>query len=617
MRTADVTDAHGFWNHACVLLWPVGAPSLPARITVDFPQDWDLACALSIDADPPDHAAPTGCRRITLRADDMEHAYDSPCLVGTFARCSWQVAEVAHEAVLDGLAGVKPPATLIGDLKRVVEAAAAVFDAPLPYARYLFLCLFTADGHGGLEHRDSTTLLMSRTALHSDKGYREFLALAAHELFHAWNVKRMRPVEFWQYDYENENYTTFLWLLEGWTAYYDDLLCLRAGLMSRSDYLAIVAKSIQAVLTSPGRLRSSLSESSFDAWIRLYRPDENTRNSSQNYYVNGGIAAMCLDLMVRITTGGQRSLDDVLRRLYRGTFGANRGFTAEDVRAAITAETNAAIAEQALALVHGNLTPDLAALLAGVGIRLVVRDTERPYLGIQFEPSNTVVAAVTAGSARACCWHSARRRDPGDRGPARRQLPLAGCVRLGRASRHPTQPLDRSTRGHPPPASHSLEQPRNREPRDGCRGDHPRRIPARPVVARWEEGHRAGLEPRVRSVAVGLVGTGSAGTPHHGARAIEHDLDRRRLRAAMCAIAVWVARTPLAAAPCVLAGLTLRHEGALDLASRWVRHAQTTTGQRKRRTTPRTTPRNCTRDVKIGSMLALAGCRRTMPLLSR
>lgn len=396
VRTADVTDAHGFWNHACVLLWPVGAPSLPARITVDFPQDWDLACALSIDADPPDHAAPTGCRRITLRADDMEHAYDSPCLVGTFARCSWQVAEVAHEAVLDGLAGVKPPATLIGDLKRVVEAAAAVFDAPLPYARYLFLCLFTADGHGGLEHRDSTTLLMSRTALHSDKGYREFLALAAHELFHAWNVKRMRPVEFWQYDYENENYTTFLWLLEGWTAYYDDLLCLRAGLMSRSDYLAIVAKSIQAVLTSPGRLRSSLSESSFDAWIRLYRPDENTRNSSQNYYVNGGIAAMCLDLMVRITTGGQRSLDDVLRRLYRGTFGANRGFTAEDVRAAITAETNAAIAEQALALVHGNLTPDLAALLTGVGIRLVVRDTERPYLGIQFEPSNTVVAAVTA-----------------------------------------------------------------------------------------------------------------------------------------------------------------------------------------------------------------------------
>ena len=397
VRTADVTDAHAFWNNACVLLWPVNAPQLPAQITVEFPEAWELACALPTRASPTGGEGPTnGRRRVTMIASDMEHAYDSPCLVGRFERRSWLVDGVLHEVVLDGLAGVVPPANLVGDLQRIVQAAAAVFDGPLPYSRYLFLCLFTADGHGGLEHGSSTTLLMSRTALRSDTGYREFLALAAHELFHAWNVKRMRPVEFWQYDYENENYTSFLWLLEGWTAYYDDLLCLRAGLMSRSDYLAIVAKSIQSVLTGPGRLRSSLSESSFDAWIRLYRPDENTRNSSQNYYVNGSVAAMCLDLMVRSSTNGQRSLDDVLRRLYRETFLAGRGFTHADVRSAITAETNTTIAGEALALVLGSLTPDLTSLLGAVGIRIVLRDVERPYLGLQFEAGSTIVASVTS-----------------------------------------------------------------------------------------------------------------------------------------------------------------------------------------------------------------------------
>lgn len=396
VRTADVTQEHAFWNHACVLLWPVGHDDLEARITLDLPAGWDVATAL------PRQAGSSGLeasrQHVTLMARGMEHAFDSPVLAGTLRRVPWTTRGIEHEAVLDGLAGVEPPASLAQDLHRIVEVAADVFDLPLPYERFVFLCLFAADGHGGLEHGESTTLLFSRTALRSDKGYREFLALAAHELFHAWNVKRLRPVEFWRYDYEQENYTSLLWLLEGWTAYYDDLLCLRAGLLTPTDYLGIVAKSIQSLWNTPGRRQSSLQESSYDAWIRLYRPDENTRNSSLNYYAHGAIAAMCMDLEVRAATNGARCLDHVLRHLYANTYKAGRGFAEQDVWAAFEAVAAPRVAELARRLVQEHLEPDLVEALARIGVKLELRDTERPHLGLQFDAGATTVGSVTGDS---------------------------------------------------------------------------------------------------------------------------------------------------------------------------------------------------------------------------
>lgn len=394
VRTADLTEEHAFWNHACVLLWPVGGESLSARITIELPEEWDLACALPTTSSA-GSAAP-GTRRIGLRAEDMAHAYDSPCLLGHLQRHRWIHEGVEHEVVFEGLGPVPVPERMLTDLQQVVAAAAAVFGGKVPYRRYTFLCLFTADGHGGLEHCDSTVLLAARTALHGERTYREFLGLAAHELFHAWNVKRMRPIEFWRYDYEHENYTRLLWLLEGWTAYYDDLLCLRAGLMTRSDYLGVLAKSIQAVLNNPGRFRLSLAESSFDAWIRLYRPDENTRNSSQNYYGNGSIAALCMDLAVRSATKGERSLDDVLRHLFSTTYGQARGLTEGDVWAAFASIGGEPTAELARRLVEQPFDPDLAGLLAPFAIKIERREADRPYLGLQFESGQTTVASVTA-----------------------------------------------------------------------------------------------------------------------------------------------------------------------------------------------------------------------------
>jgi predicted metalloprotease with PDZ domain len=396
VRTADLTDQHAYWNHACVLLCPVGGSKSPVRIEVTHPAGWNLACALDQCTGLGGHGG--AATTTVLLAADMEEAYDAPCLVARLHRVEWSIRGVPFLAAIDGLAPVSLPETFQRDLTAIVERAADLFGGDLPFPRYTLLCLFSNDGFGGLEHGSSTTLLHGRTAFATAKGYREFLALAAHEIFHAWNGKRLRPAEFWSYDYEQENYTEFLWLIEGWTAYYDDLLCLRAGVFSRADYFAAVAKNINGMLGAPGRMRLSLRESSHDAWIRLYRPDENTRNSSQNYYGNGAVAAMCLDLVIRRESGGQRSLDDVVRRLFEESKTLGRGYTRDDVERVLRAVGGGAVVQVLADLVDDRLDPPLCGLLAAVGVKLVERDADRPWFGVQFEAGSTVVASVTGAS---------------------------------------------------------------------------------------------------------------------------------------------------------------------------------------------------------------------------
>jgi predicted metalloprotease with PDZ domain len=406
VRTSHVDSSHAFWNHACILLWPVDQRDQAAVINIEQEAGSRLFCTLQ----SPDKQ--DGEANVTrLRASDLDDAIDAPVLITSQATLStsqatadaahtqsFQVDGVDHFIVLDGLAPIEPPPSLCDDLQAIVQQAHAVFGGELPYEQYHWLSLFTDDGYGGLEHRDSSVLLMPRTALSTDRGYRDFLALAAHELFHAWNVKRMRPTEFWRYDYENENYTKLLWLMEGWTAYYDDLLVARAGLMSESDYLATMAKNIHNMLSAPGRFELSLEESSFDAWVRLYKPDENTRNSSQNYYGNGAVAAMCLDLLIRRATEGRHSIDDALRALYQATFLAGRGYEDTDVHAAIEAIAGEGVVAQLRGLVTGALDPQLEELLADVGVDLTFADAGKAFLGVSFKANTTTIASVTKGS---------------------------------------------------------------------------------------------------------------------------------------------------------------------------------------------------------------------------
>lgn len=400
VRTADVTTEHAFWNNTCVLLWPMDQRDASATITVRLPSDWELATALS-----PLGAArqlPDGTKEIAVRGEGMERVYDCPMLAGRLRSLHWHTAGVPHSIVFDGLVAIDPPEPTVADLGRIVGEIAAMFGGTLPYERYAFLCLMTQDGHGGLEHWDSTVLLHSRTQLRSRKGYLEFQSLAAHELFHAWNVKRLRPREFVELDYERENYTRMLWLMEGWTAYYDDLVCVRAGVSTIPEYLAAAGKNVQSVLGNPGRLRFSLADSSFDAWIRLYRPDENTRNSSQNYYGNGAALAMCLDLLIRRESEGRASLDDVLRSLYESC-PPERGYDASDVEAAVQRLGGQKALTFLKEMTEGPLEPPIADLLASHGVALHKKDTDQPHLGVQFEAGGTVIASV---NRNASAWNA-------------------------------------------------------------------------------------------------------------------------------------------------------------------------------------------------------------------
>lgn len=243
-------------------------------------------------------------------APDVDALIDSPFVVGNPSVHSFQVDGVEHRLV-DIPADERWDSTkAVQGVQRIAEAQRD-FWGELPYDRYVVLN-WLGQGRGGLEHTDSTLLLTRRE--NTDEGpYEAWLGLVAHEMFHAWNAKRLRPVELGPFDYENEVYTRELWIVEGFTAYYDDLLLVRAGLIDPTTYLERLSGNLASVARTPGRLKTSLADSSFDAWIGHYRPDENSANARVSYYGKGALVAWLLDARIRANTGGESSLDDAMR----------------------------------------------------------------------------------------------------------------------------------------------------------------------------------------------------------------------------------------------------------------------------------------------------------------
>ena len=222
-----------------------------------------------------------------------------------------ECAACTHEFVVAGAWPGFDGARLLADARRICEAQVAFWHGrgKPPLSRYVFLLNAVDDGYGGLEHRASTALLCARRQLprqgvsESSDGYVTLLGLISHEYFHTWNVKRLKPRDFERIDFSRENYTRLLWFFEGFTSYYDDLLLLRAGLIDAPRYLRLLAKTVSGVLATPGRRQQSVAESSFDAWIKYYRSDENTPNATISYYAKGSLVALALDLSLR---GGRR-----------------------------------------------------------------------------------------------------------------------------------------------------------------------------------------------------------------------------------------------------------------------------------------------------------------------
>jgi predicted metalloprotease with PDZ domain len=235
-----------------------------------------------------------------------------------------------HRLVDQGEAGVFDGVRAARDLETIVREYRRMWGF-LPYDQYVFLNMITESG-GGLEHKNSTTLMTSRWATRTRRGYLDWLELASHEYFHAWNVKRLRPVELGPFNYEDEVHTRSLWIAEGITDYYADLALHRAGLSTRDEYLDAMSARVDELQTSPGRLIQSADGASFDAWIKYYRPDENSVNTSISYYTKGALLGFLLDARIQKATGGARSLDDVMRLAYEKYSGV-RGYTPDEFRA--------------------------------------------------------------------------------------------------------------------------------------------------------------------------------------------------------------------------------------------------------------------------------------------
>ncbi|NTV64437.1 MAG: M61 family metallopeptidase, partial [Oscillochloris sp.] len=306
VRTSYLDASHGYFNPATLCLYVPGRTNEPLGVQVVLPVGWRVSTALE--------RGPEGRGSEVFVAQDYDELVDSPFECGTQRVLSFTVGEVPHELAIYGY-GNEDEARLLADTRRIVEAQRDMFDG-LPYPHYLFILHLTDGRGGGLEHRNSVTNMVDRWTFQPERSYERYLSLTSHELFHVWNVKRLRPAVLGPFDYRRENYTRLLWFVEGVTSYYDELLLVRAGLMKPERFLDKLADEILALQGQPGRHLQTLEESSFDAWVKFYRPDENSANTSISYYLKGSLVCLLLDMAIRRHTAGERSLDDVIRELY-------------------------------------------------------------------------------------------------------------------------------------------------------------------------------------------------------------------------------------------------------------------------------------------------------------
>ena len=399
VRTAHLDQTHGFFNGTSVFLRAAGYEDIPHVVDIRRPEGdvyrgWRVATSM-----PELKAKRYGFG--TYIAADYDELIDHPVEMGNFALSSFDACGVPHDIVITGQVPNLDMARMGRDLKAVCEAQITFFEPKTkraPMQRYVFMTLAVGDGYGGLEHRASTALICSRADLpvkgreEMTDGYRTFLGLCSHEYFHTWNVKRIKPAVFAPYDLQTENYTSLLWLFEGFTSYYDDLMLVRSGVIDEEAYLKLVAKTINGVLRGRGREKQSVAESSFDAWGKYYRQDENAPNAIVSYYTKGSLVALALDLVIRTETRGKKSLDDVMRAMwqrYGRDFYADRPSSGQGVTESAVEKLFESVSGLNLKpfferYIRGTSDLPLARLLAPFGVALEDdRKNAKPGMGIR------------------------------------------------------------------------------------------------------------------------------------------------------------------------------------------------------------------------------------------
>ncbi|MBR7779967.1 M61 family metallopeptidase [Undibacterium rugosum] len=384
VRAAHLDQNHAFFNGTSVFLAVHGQENSQHVVDIQRAADpvcksWRVATSL-----PELKAKRYGFG--TYVARDYDELIDHPVEMGDFALASFEACGVPHDFVVTGKVPNMDMDRMVSDVKKICESQIALFEPrtkKAPMDRYVFMTMVVGEGYGGLEHRASTALICNRNDIplkhqsEMSEGYKGFLGLCSHEYFHTWNVKRIKPAVFASYDLSQENYTSLLWLFEGFTSYYDDLMLVRAGVIDEAAYLKLLAKTVNMVLRGSGRLKQSVAESSFDAWTKYYRQDENSPNAIVSYYTKGSLVALGLDLSIRQQTAGKKSLDDVMRALWqqfgrdfytRLPSGEQRGLGEQEIAAIIEKTTGVDVRRFLDKHVFGTEDVPLSSLYADFGV---------------------------------------------------------------------------------------------------------------------------------------------------------------------------------------------------------------------------------------------------------
>lgn len=356
VRSNDISERHAFVHPPGTFLGVEGRQSDPIELEVVAPEGWGVYTALTE-------------RDGIFLAEDYDRLLDCPIEMGNHEVREFTVAGRKHRFVVHGEGNLDLDRVMV-DTQKIVEHEIEFFGGEPPYDSYLFILHLTGGAGGGLEHMDSSVLGWPRLEFRPEKDYRKFLTLVAHEFFHVWNVKRIRPEVLLEYDYARPQYSRLLWIFEGWTTYYDEIICCRSGSSGPRELLAALAEHVQTEASRPGGQVQSLEESSFDAWIKLYRANPDTQNTQTNYYLKGLLVAWLLDLHLRAESKGSKSLDDVMRYLWNEVALKDGGLGEGGAAALILAATGIDASGFLARHVQEAGCLDFTDALAGIGLEL-------------------------------------------------------------------------------------------------------------------------------------------------------------------------------------------------------------------------------------------------------
>ena len=392
VRTPFIDATHAFLSSTGIFMYPDGLLKLPSTVKVIPYKGWSKVST---------GLEPVAGQPFTYTASDFDVLFDSPIEVGNQEVFDFMASGVKHEVAMYG-GGNYDKERLKVDMAKVIEQATAIYGEN-PNKHYTFIVHNFERGGGGLEHLNSTVLGASRNAYNTPEGYLGFLNLVAHEYFHLWNVKRMRPVALGPFDYDNENYTTNLWVAEGFTSYYENKLVLRAGFVDPKTFVDGLATAVANVSNTPGAKVQSAAESSYDAWIKGYRPNENSNNTGISYYSKGEVVGLLMDLEIAQATKGTKSLDDVMKAMYLQGKTLKRGYTDAEFKAMVEKISGKSFTDFWAKYVNGThpVEYDKYFGYAGITIKNQNEGNSIPYIGVASKKTEgrIIISAISRNSA--------------------------------------------------------------------------------------------------------------------------------------------------------------------------------------------------------------------------